>query len=84
MKTCQTCHHRPSERLADCGGYVAECYCDCHKVADAAPDLLTALREAREYVKFAFEVIRGPDRESVRGCLDRIDVAIAKAEGSAT
>ena len=38
-KLCPECHHRPSMRDGD----PAYCYCACHDVADAAPDLLAAL-----------------------------------------
>lgn len=40
--TCKECHHRPSERITDCGGYFAECTCACHDVADTSPELLHA------------------------------------------
>lgn len=38
--TCRDCHHTPSGRIAE---YGAACYCKCHDIADAAPDLLAAL-----------------------------------------
>jgi hypothetical protein len=40
---CKECHHRPSERIEE--GYVARCYCSCHDVADASPDLLAACEQ---------------------------------------
>ena len=36
---CKECHHQPSGR--DTLG-VGRCYCKCHDVADAAPELLEA------------------------------------------
>lgn len=41
MKDCKECHHRPSCRF-DMNGW--ECHCECHNVADAAPDMLAALK----------------------------------------
>lgn len=37
--TCRNCGHTPSCRF-DLHGW--QCYCKCHDVADAAPDLLEA------------------------------------------
>ncbi len=45
---CPQCHHTPSSRFGDHG---QECYCQCHDVADAAPELLAALKEAKETIR---------------------------------
>ncbi len=37
---CPKCHHFPSGRHS--GDYNARCYCRCHDVTDAAPELLAA------------------------------------------
>jgi hypothetical protein len=45
---CPECHHRPSDRNdpGDFSGPALECFCKCHDVADAAPELLAACRAA--------------------------------------
>jgi hypothetical protein len=68
-KVCGECHHVPSGRWS--GDYGAECYCNCHDVADAAPALLIACRAAFE-VLVAAGVICGE--------LDQLKAAIAEAE----
>ena len=39
---CKECHHLPSCRF-DAHG--VQCYCECHDVADAGPDLLPIVEE---------------------------------------
>lgn len=44
-------------------------------------DLVAALRDARTYVEASYLNITSKDgRRNYRGCLERIDAAIAKAE----
>ncbi len=45
---CPECHHRPSGRGTNSEGYFAACYCKCHDVADAAPQLLAACKSLLE------------------------------------
>lgn len=42
-KVCQECHHTGSCRFNAAG---VQCYCHCHDIADAAPELLTACQSA--------------------------------------
>ncbi len=39
---CKECHHSPSGRF-DLNSW--ECYCKCHDIADAAPELLAACEQ---------------------------------------
>lgn len=69
MSECKSCHHQPSGRF-DQNGW--QCYCKCHDVADAAPDLLEALEEL-------LTVIQSDKFMTVK--VDAAYAAIAKAKG---
>ena len=49
MPFCPECHHYPSERFEECRP--ERCYCKCHDVADAAPDLFAACKAAEEFLR---------------------------------
>lgn len=72
---CPDCHHRPSMRTGD----PAYCYCRCHDIADAAPDLLKACRQ------MVIEAGRDGSLRDVEGYVGLIEAyvlpAIAKADG---
>ena len=86
VQLCPECHHRPSERMADCGDYHAECYCQCHDVADAAPQLLTACRAMYQLfedddagVKYSFEHLADEKEANVKAALALCLAAIVNA-----
>lgn len=73
MKICPECHHRPSGRIAE---YGAACQCHCHDIADAAPELLAACKEAMEFLSNGTPIYSGSFVQA------SIFNAIAKAEGA--
>ena len=79
---CKECHHRPSERNADCGTYYAACHCNCHDAADAAPDLLAACDEIVRQSNMNIDA-DDPDNwiaaEITRPAIEAVVSAIAKA-----
>jgi hypothetical protein len=68
---CFSCHHYGSERF-DRNGW--ECYCRCHTVADAAPELLAALEG----------LIANVGDARLHAETDAAIAAIAKAKGETT
>lgn len=64
---CQECHCRPSCRY-DCDG--RPCFCKCHDVADAAPELLAACKMVLDdpgLTPSANDVIRAAIAEATKG-----------------
>jgi len=76
---CPECHHMPSGRFDAAG---MQCYCRCHDVADAAPELLGACKALIES-----HGMHGPCNRngcpSCRKAFDRGIRAIADATGLA-
>jgi len=78
---CSECHHLPSERF-NSGG--VQCYCRCHDVADAGPELLAACKTCLARHKQAYEL-----RQKLSGIIGGklaeeialVEAAIDKAEG---
>lgn len=87
MSVCKECHHRPSERCSQAeNGYSAECYCQCHDVADASPDLLEVCESIAHAVNMQIE--EGNDEwqnvELTPEIVKAVFAAIRKAKGGAT
>lgn len=74
------------EREEVYSGDGAHCYVeprerDRERLADAAPAMLAALKEAEKNLAYAVEVLEAPTQSAIRENLADIRAAIAKAEG---
>lgn len=81
MPICQECHHNPSGRFNADG---EQCYCTCHNVADAAPELLAALEESLALNINWSETAEADDLDyysEYRAVIKQARAAIAKAKG---
>jgi len=72
VKLCNECHHYPSERFEECNP--ARCYCKCHDVADASPDLLAACKAAQRVLRDSVTLA------DIQTLGEQLDAAVAKAE----
>lgn len=80
---CPECHHYPSGRTVEGQGH---CFCKCHDVADAAPNLLAACKAADEFFEM-FAICPIPNAEHAmeltalaKHAKQAVRAAIAEAE----